>query len=78
MELRCLIILPPAVADVTDNSKGSKSEVQNTGVHAFGGLLTQLLGGFGANGALRSSFPAVQQQETNYTSNDQYPLYHTP
>jgi hypothetical protein len=47
------IILPPAVANVANNSKWGKSKIENTGVHAFGRLFAQLLCGFGTDGALR-------------------------
>lgn len=46
------IILPPAIADKTDDDKGGKSEVKNTGIHAFGWLFSQLLGRFCADRTL--------------------------
>lgn len=43
---------PPAKADITHNGKWNKCEVKNAGVHSLCRFLTQLLGCFGANGAL--------------------------
>lgn len=46
------MILPPPVGNKTNNSKWSKSEVENSGIQALGRFFTQLLGGFSTNGTL--------------------------
>ena len=56
--------LPPAVADITNNSKGSKGKIENTGVHPFGGLFSQLLRSFGTNGAL-CRYTITKQRKTD-------------
>jgi hypothetical protein len=47
-----MIVLPPPVTDIPYDREGSKCQVEDAGIHAFGRFFTQLLGGFGANGTL--------------------------
>jgi hypothetical protein len=47
-----VIILPPPVTDITHDSEGRESEIENPCVHAFGGFFTQLLGCFRTNRTL--------------------------
>lgn len=47
-----LIILPPAVADITNNGKRGKGEIEDAGVHAFGRFFSELLRCLRTYGAL--------------------------
>lgn len=51
--LLILVVLPHAVGDKAHDGQGGGGEVKNAGIQSAGGLFAQLLGGAGANGALR-------------------------
>lgn len=72
-----IIILPPAIADQSDNRKGGKGKIKNAGVQAFGGLFTQLLSCFGTNGALRHRLLRGEQEENERCNKYQRPLFHS-
>jgi hypothetical protein len=52
MLLLIAVVLVPAITDIPHNEEGTKREVNNAGIEAFGGLIAQLLGGFSTNGTL--------------------------
>lgn len=69
------MVLPPAVADIAHDGKRSESEIKDTGVHTLGWLLSQLLGRFGTNGALRIA-GCMDHQHENGEDNRKEPLFH--
>lgn len=46
------VVLIPAVADIANDHKGEKREVDNAAIKTLSGFFAQLLGCFGTNGAL--------------------------
>jgi hypothetical protein len=52
MLLLIAVVLIPAIADISHDEEGTKREVNDAGIEAFGRLFAQLLGRFGANGTL--------------------------
>jgi len=67
--------LAPAVDDQSGDTEWRECQVQDTTVHAFGGLFTQLLCGLGADRALRGCH-LPQQQAAEKEGNDEEELLH--
>lgn len=62
-ELFGLVILPPAIADITHNGEGCKGEVKYPGIHSLGRSFSQLLGGLGTNRTLRNGLNTRQGKQ---------------
>lgn len=61
------LAIVPAVTDITDQRHGESSEINDGAIQGFGGLFTQLLGGFGADGTLRTEVLTDQGQHYKKT-----------
>lgn len=46
------VTFPPSVTNVSHNSKWDKCEIENAGIHSFGGTFAQLVGRFGTDRTL--------------------------
>jgi hypothetical protein len=73
--LICLIMLPPAVADETENSQRGKSQIKDPLIQGLRGPFTQLLRGPGTDGALRLHTDSTgrQQNEQDYKKHPSVP-----
>jgi hypothetical protein len=69
------IVLIPAVPDISHNQEWAEGQVNDAGIKAFGGLFTQLLGRFGADGTLRRQ-PGGKCRKEKEQYEDVAPLFH--
>jgi hypothetical protein len=75
MLLLIAIVLIPAIPDIPHNEEGTKREVNDTGIEAFGRFFAQLLGRFSANRTLSGNCGGKcreKQEENDYKT----PLFH--